>query len=253
MQEINAQTTFHPDPAHSYGYALLALGTTDELADPAIDAQIHHLATIQGKDGQWYNNLPRPPIQTSDITATALAVHALSRYAFPAKKQEFAQRIARARAWLWKTKPVNTEERAYQLLGLAWAGETAAKLQPLATALIVEQRENGGWAQLLGSGTDSYATGQVLFALRTAPTTETTNPAFQRGINYLLKTQLDDGSWFVARRAFPFQPTMKSGFPHSRDSWISSSGTSWATIALSLALSETARLQEDRKLTLQTP
>jgi Planctomycete cytochrome C len=36
----------------------------------------------------------------------------------------------------------------------------------------------------------------------------------------------------VARRAFPFQPTMNSGFPHHRDSWISAAATSWAVLAL---------------------
>jgi hypothetical protein len=36
----------------------------------------------------------------------------------------------------------------------------------------------------------------------------------------------------VARRAFPFQPTMNSGFPHHRDSWISAAATSWALMAL---------------------
>ena len=36
----------------------------------------------------------------------------------------------------------------------------------------------------------------------------------------------------MARRAFPFQPTMNSGFPHHRDSWISAAATSWAVLAL---------------------
>src|SRR5262249_604549 len=33
-----------------------------------------------------------------------------------------------------------------------------------------------------------------------------------------------------------FQPTMKSGFPHHRDSWISAAATSWAVLALTRAL-----------------
>jgi len=32
-----------------------------------------------------------------------------------------------------------------------------------------------------------------------------------------------------------FQPYFDSGFPHGFDQWISAAGTSWATIALSLA------------------
>jgi Planctomycete cytochrome C len=55
-------------------------------------------------------------------------------------------------------------------------------------------------------------------------------------LRFLLATQEDDGTWHVARRAFPFQPTMNSGFPHHRDSWISAAATSWAVLALTHAL-----------------
>jgi hypothetical protein len=55
-------------------------------------------------------------------------------------------------------------------------------------------------------------------------------------LRFLLESQEDDGSWHVARRTFPFQPTMDSGFPHHRDSWISAAATSWAVMALTRAL-----------------
>ena len=60
-----------------------------------------------------------------------------------------------------------------------------------------------------------------------------THPAIERGRRFLLTTQLEDGTWYVRHRAFPFQPTMKIGFPHGRDSWLSAAATSWAVIALS--------------------
>jgi ankyrin repeat protein len=233
--EMTAEATFHPEPAHSYAYALVALAAQDQPADPDIDAIVHHLLVIQDKDGQWRNNLPRPPVQTSDVAPTALAIKALTTYGFPAQQKEIDQRIVRARNWLWKVHPANTEERAYQLLGLAWAGETPKSLQKLANALLREQRPDGGWSQLTKLETDAYATGSALFALHSSGV-KSNSPEFRKGLEYLLKTQLDDGTWHVARRAFPFQPTMKSGFPHSRDSWISAAGTSWATIALSLGL-----------------
>ncbi len=237
LGELTAQSTFHPEPAHSYGYALFALASQDQPPDPQIDLIVHHLLVIQDKDGQWHNNMPRPPIQTSDVAPTALAIKALSSYGFPAQHKETEQRIARARNWLLKVRPVNTEERAYQLLGLAWAGETSRSLQKLANSLLQEQRPDGGWAQLPKLDTDAYATGSTLFALHLAGV-QVTAPEFRKGLEYLVKTQLEDGTWHVARRAFPFQPTMRSGFPHSRDSWISAGGTSWAVIALSLGLDE---------------
>ena len=58
------------------------------------------------------------------------------------------------------------------------------------------------------------------------------DPAWQRGLRFLLQSQDDDGTWHVVRRAFPFQPTMNSGFSHHRDSWISAAATSWAVMAL---------------------
>lgn len=58
---------------------------------------------------------------------------------------------------------------------------------------------------------------------------------WSRGINYLLRTQQSDGTWRVKSRAFPFQPYFESGFPYGADQWISSAGSSWAIIALTMA------------------
>jgi hypothetical protein len=180
------------------------------------------------------NSLPRPPIQSSDVGATALAIHALQKYPLPGRQAEFTKRVARARDWLRSVKPANNEERIYQILGLAWAGEASSKLQPLAKALLACQGNDGGWSQLATLKSDAYATGQAIYALRVGAGLSLDHPATERGRRYLLETQLTDGTWFVHRRAFPFQPTMKSGFPHRRDSWISAAGTSWAVMALSL-------------------
>lgn len=232
--EFDWQALFHPDAVQTKGYALFGFDAENLAPDEYSDSAVHHLSAIQGKDGQWYNNLPRPPIQTGDIGATALAIHALQQYGLPGRKAQFAKQVEKARAWLWKAKPENTDSRIYQILGLAWAGEPAAKLKPLADALLAEQRPDGGWAQLPSLKSDAYATGQAIYALRAGAALQKSNPAIDRGLRYLLSTQLADGTWHVHRRAFPFQPTMQSGFPHSRDSWISAAGTSWAVMALAL-------------------
>jgi hypothetical protein len=83
---------------------------------------------------------------------------------------------------------------------------------------------------------DAYATGQALYALSRAAKHPTTSRDWQQGLRFLLGTQYDDGSWHVISRAYPFQPTMDSGFPHGRDSWISAAGTSWAVLAMTEAL-----------------
>lgn len=234
--EFLAQAVFHPDPAYGIGYELLGLGAENAPPTARIDADVHQLVTVQAADGRWFNNLPRPPMQSSDVGATALAVQAIQRYGWPGRRQEFAASVDRARQWLWQVQPETTDDAVFQLLGLHWAGEPPEKLVRLAGALEQLQRPDGGWGQLPTLKSDAYATGQVLYTLAKAAEQPVNSATWQRGVKFLLRTQEDDGTWRVARRAFPFQPTMNSGFPHRRDSWISATATSWAVMALSQAL-----------------
>jgi len=234
--EYIIQTVFHPDPAHTFGYHLFGVAAEGVPPSATTDGMVHHLVTIQASDGRWFNNLPRPPIQSSDISATALALQAIKQYGWLGRKEEFASSVERGRGWLWKVKAETNEEAVFQLLGLHWAGEPSEKLADLAKALRQRQRKDGGWAQLPTLESDAYATGEVLYTLAQTVKVPVTDPAWQRGLRFLLQTQQDDGTWHVVRRAFPFQPTMDSGFPHHRDSWISAAGTSWAVLALTQAL-----------------
>ena len=58
------------------------------------------------------------------------------------------------------------------------------------------------------------------------------DPAYKRGVEFLMSTQLEDGSWYVKIRAIPFQPHFERGFPHGHDQWISAAATNWAAMAL---------------------
>ena len=80
---------------------------------------------------------------------------------------------------------------------------------------------------------DAYATGQALAALRESGVVAASQePALRRGVEFLLRTQLVDGSWLVKSRAVPIQAYFESGFPHGADQWISAAGTAWAVRAL---------------------
>lgn len=244
--EVDGQTLFHPEPAHGRGYHLLGYDCAGMAASALTDGFVHHFAVIQEADGRWRNNLPRPPLQSGDVGATALAIHALQRYPLPGRKEEFRMRVAKAKDWLRSVKAETNEEQIFQLLGLAWAGESPKRLEPLAKALLARQREDGGWAQLGTLKSDAYATGEAIYALRVAAGLAASDENIGRGLRFLLRTQLEDGTWYVRRRAFPFQPTMDSGFPHGRDSWISASGTSWAVLALSAPTKAQAGLVEPK-------
>jgi ankyrin repeat protein len=236
--EMLLQATFNPEPAHSFGYALFGLHMHGTLRNAATDAMVYHVAQIQRQDGHWENNLPRPPIQTSDVSATAFGILALRNYGFPGREEEFEKRIIRARAWLWSAEPTCHEEQVYRLLGLAWSGESASQLGKIRVDLVAAQRSDGGWSQLATLESDPYATGQALYALQVVGGAKTEPVAVNRATRYLLQTQLADYTWRSPRRAFPFQPTMQSGFPHGRDSWLSSAATSWAVLALSERVSK---------------
>jgi hypothetical protein len=173
-------------------------------------------------------------MESSDVTATALSLRAIQVYGANPEPA-----VTKAAAWLRTVRPRTTEERAMQLLGLAWAKAGQSDWPPsdlgmMSRALLAEQRADGGWAQLATLESDAYATGQALTALIESGQIAATSEAYRRAAGFLLRTQLADGSWLVRSRAFPFQPLKDSGFPHGRDQWISAAGSSWAALALAM-------------------
>jgi hypothetical protein len=82
---------------------------------------------------------------------------------------------------------------------------------------------------------DAYATGEALHALSVAGF-KASAPECRRGLAYLLRTQLSDGSWFVPTRGLALQRYQETRFPHGRRQFISAAGTSWAAIALTGAI-----------------
>jgi len=219
-----------PNPPINVSYSLVGLASAKYPSDETTKAMASFVAQYQQEDGSWRSQIKRPPIEASDITATALSLRALQLYTNDAK------RVSRAAEWLACQEPRSTEEQVMQLLGLSWAHADRALIEQQARKLLARQQPGGGWSQLDTPESDAYATGQALVALSTAGVVRATDSAYTKGVGYLLRTQLADGSWLVVSRSFPFQPYKESGFPHGKDQWISAAGTSWASIALGLAL-----------------
>jgi len=122
-----------------------------------------------------------------------------------------------------------------RILGLAWGGGSAAVIRSEAKSLAERQRADGGWSQLPTMSSDAYATGEALFALGYAGRVTASDPVLRKGVDYLLNTQANDGSWHVQSRAIWIQSYFESGFPYGQDQFISTAGTAWATLALTLA------------------
>lgn len=219
-----------PDPAIGVSYALVGLAAEGHHRDEITAAMAHHVASAQKPDGRFWSTPARPPIESSDITATALSIRALDAYG---KDPEAA--ITKAREWLSRTTAQTTEEHSMKLLGLAWSRASQALRAKAARPLLMQQRPDGGWSQTSALESDAYATGQALVALHESGQLRPQDNAYERGVAYLLRTQFPDGSWHVRSRAFPFQPLKDSGFPHGRDQWISASATGWAAMAMAYA------------------
>jgi len=125
-----------------------------------------------------------------------------------------------------------------QLLGAKWAGMSAEIIDRMAKRVLALQRDDGGWAQTRYLKSDAYATGTALYALKEAPAVSGADAAYRKGAAYLLATQAEDGSWYVASRAPKFQPYFDGGFPYGHDGWISQWATGYATLALTYAIPE---------------
>jgi len=220
----------------SSAYQLWALWANKYKSNKLIEMLVKNLMQRQIYDGSWVSPNPRPPMEYYAFSATALMVSALQYYSPPSLKTEIDKRIERARAWMIKTVPENNEERIFQLLGLKWVNGDKNFIAQQAKKLLSTQREDGGWSQLPTLESDSYATGQALYALYEIGELKSSDLAYQKGISFLLKTQYEDGSWKVKSRSIPFVPFVENGFPHDKDQFISAAGTNWATMALTLAV-----------------
>jgi N-acyl-D-amino-acid deacylase len=210
--------------------------------DAATDAMLYYLKGLQLRDGRWRVQTMRPPIESSDIEVTALAMRSLQLLAPPAWRREYGAAVRAAGRWLASAQPRTTEDRAFQLFGLAWSGAGRTLVQKLARELIQEQKADGGWSPIAASGmtSDAYATGQALTALRESGAVAASDGAYARGVRYLLSMQQADGSWYAGTRAVPVQAYFETGFPHGRHQFISAAATNWAVQALIPAADDSA-------------
>ena len=219
------------------GYTLMGMAAAGHPADAVTDAHVHYLSIYQFPDGAWRTTSYRPPEEYGPFTTTAVALRAIRLYSIPGRREEFEERLTRAKRWLLSAKADSTEERSMQLNALADAGASPSERAPFVKALKAAQTEDGSWSVLPGNPGEAYATGEALCALHVSGEVPTIDPTYQKGVHWLLRNQLTDGSWFMPTRAVPVQPhTFESGFPHGWHQFASTGASSWATMALLFTL-----------------
>jgi ankyrin repeat protein len=232
------------DPALGEGWPLIAAEAVGVRPNVVTGVYARRLAAWQKADGHWVTGDARPPQSHGPFTATAVAMRAMRLYMPKQFQQETAERTARAKGWLLSAAPRTTEDHVYRLFGLYWAGASAAERAKAVHELLALQRGDGGWAQLPRLQPDAYSTGEALVALAEAGT-PVADPAWQKGLRYLLSTQNDQGVWHVRSRmvspAPVSPPYLESGFPYKKDQFLSTDGTCWAIMALATALPKTGK------------
>ena len=230
--------------APSTAWELVDAGMNGRPRDAFTDAAVRYIKAMQTAEGNWSSNESRrPPMSAGDYQALAVTIYAIKHYSPPAEKASSDAAIARAVAWLERSTPELTQDRAFKAIALAWANERSESAKRAASSLVSLQRADGGWSQMPGLESDAYATGQALYALNVAGKMSTADPVYRKGIDYLLRTQAADGSWHVTSRSIWLQPYFESGFPYGQDQFISAAGTAWAAMALTTAVQPSTNTQ----------
>jgi hypothetical protein len=164
-----------------------------------------------------------------------MAAAGLTAYDIPGLRKPIDQSLLRAQQWLLSAVPMSAEERAMRLMGLVWTNAARPRVEGAVRDVRAQQVADGGWSQFGRTSPDAYATGLSLFALCVAGVPPT-DAAYRNGVAFLRRTQYQDGTWLVRTHSFPVQRYFESGFPFGRHQWISTAGTSWASLAIAQTL-----------------
>lgn len=169
----------------------------------------------QSKEGHWrVSGELGSPATWGDALATALSRETLARLGGS------KDALARADAWLRKTKPASVLDASALLLGLGAADDAPAKRQREQCLEVLRrgERKEGGWGPWEKSPAEVFDTAVAVIALSRVPSE---NERMRRGRAWLLSQQGEDGAWTETTR-----PTGGVSYPQR------ASTTAWAAMAL---------------------
>lgn len=230
------------------GYVMMGFDAEKHGLDTITAQMLHLTLALQLPDGTWTpNGVSRPPLEDTLVTATAMGIRTLTAVSAPAYRKETEGAIARARRWLLNKNVRSAEDRAMKLMGLVWSKAPRADIEAAVRDILASQRststggeggsarELAAWAQRDDMQPDPYATGLSLFALHVAGV-PATDPAYVKGVRYLMRNQYQDGSWFVRTRAYPTQAYFETGYPFGNNQFLSAAAASWSAAAIAYTL-----------------
>jgi N-acyl-D-amino-acid deacylase len=221
-----------PGGIDTVSYILLGMAAERYPSDTVTDIWARYAKNSQSPDGSFRCATTRPPLESSDFQVTAATIRSLLAYAPASYRREYRTAVERAIRWLATAEPASTEDHVFQILGLKWGGSSRITIRKSAAKLLKLQRSDGGWGQVPVLTSDAYATGQALLALWESGLLKPDDAQYQRGVRYLVDSQMEDGSWLVRTRSPSLQPYFDSDFPHGYDQFISAAASNWAVMAL---------------------
>ena len=157
------------------------------VANEAMRTVADQLVKDQADDGSWpvaEVNVLGTPVTRGKPLATALAIKTL----MAADTLRYSASIERAKLWVIANKITSTLDAA-----------VAIRVQvnnPRALAFLIEgQSEEGGWGPYVTSAPEVFDTAGVLWALERTPHTHEIKRMVAKSREYLIRSQLEDGSW----------------------------------------------------------
>jgi N-acyl-D-amino-acid deacylase len=220
-------------PAVYLSVMSLAVPKQNALSSEDLKKITGHLMRHQEDDGSWvWSAAPAvnrpPPFFESDEVVTLLALMSLSPHVPADTKVKSESRASRDKgiAWLAKEKPTETTQAlAFRLFQDVQSKKSAKELDAGIDRLLARQNKDGGWGQLIDAPSDAFATGQTIYFLGQAGV-QTDRPELRRAVEFLVKTQKEDGSWPMKRRGHPGVTPGDNVVP------IIYFGSAWATMGL---------------------
>lgn len=202
--------------AMGFAYAAEASGRTSDLE---LFKAIDYLLKIQAKDGGIPVEMSDPPVVQGAFMMTGNALVAFRWAAAHSRDPKYRQAAERAFGWIVANEPITTQDLVFKIVAVNHYGTQEQKRAawPLAEALAALQAPDGGWKEIAAmEGSNAFATGQVLYALKQAGVS-VRSEMFRRGVEYLLETQVREpttahGSWKAihtqSQHPADFAPTM---------------------------------------------
>lgn len=212
-------------------YFALALGMSPDLDTAGREGLSRLLTTVkaeQTENGSW-SAWPgtRPPMfGDSDESLTLLATLAVLPVA---DAGDVGAQSVRDHAvkWLDDTK-TDDDPQSIALRLVLWCKlkRPDEERERLVRRINERQNTDGGWSQTDSMASDAWASGQAIYSLACAGRKPDEGP-ISRGLAFLIKTQLADGSWSMTSR-----PTSPGGEGSTSLIPITGAGSAWAVLGL---------------------